>query len=136
MTGLADYYDDILLALLVWREARGEPEAARLGVKHVVLNRAADPARRWSILRARVILEPKQFSSFSTRSANATLFPFPWDVSWVECCKLVEAHSPDPTGGATMYHSGTWEALPAKSKKDFPQDKVTVRIGAFTFYKV
>jgi len=136
MTGLADYYEDILLALLIWREARGELPEARAGVLHVVLNRAADLARRWPSTRARVILAANQFSSFSAGDPNAAKFPFPWDVPWIECCRVVEHPPPDPTSGANMYHSGAWEALSDRSKRDFPQDKITARIGAFTFYKV
>lgn len=128
-------YDEILFALAIWREARGENYMAKLGVGSVILNRVADP--RWPARPAEVILQPKQFSSFNRTDPNAVLFPHPIDESWLDSCRAVfdlMRDTPDPTGGANHYHSyqrgdSRWPAWAIDSKQ-------SARIGAFKFYKL
>ena len=132
---LTQYYEDFLLALCLWREARGESFEAKLAVRHVIMNRAADP--RWPDDYAGVILQPKQFSSFSAGDPNAVKFPALGDPSWIQCCHVAMVASiEDPTKGATFYHSGPREKLPERCQRDFPPEKLTAKIGAFSFYRV
>lgn len=131
MHPLAEAYEQIIAALTVWREARGESQAAKLGVYWVILNRRRDP--RWPNTISQVCLQPKQFSSFNILDPNASKFPSPDEYSWAESCEVV--YSPgltDPTDGANHYHSG----LATKKWALDNKGKITAKIGAFTFYKL
>jgi N-acetylmuramoyl-L-alanine amidase len=139
-----DAYESVMLALAGWREARGESDAAILGVLWVIRNRAADP--RWPDRLSEVVLYRKrpgvkrQFSSFEPGDPNAALLPQPDDPAWVRCCLLVDGlmqkniESTDPTGGANHYHSFKPGATgwPAWAT----EDKQTARIGPFWFYRL
>ncbi len=121
-------YEQFLLALCIYREARGCDNVSRLGVKHVVLNRAARPGSGGI---AGVILAPHQFSSFSGGDPNAVKFPLHREQAWLDCCALALTDEADPTNGATHYHSAmaqppAW-ADPAKR---------TAIIGPFSFYRL
>lgn len=130
----SEQYPNLLMALCTWREARGEGEAARRGVLHVILNRAAQ--KFFGSDPVSVILYPWQFSSFNHADPNASKFPNPRDQfewkAWLECCDLVDNPGDDPTGGALLYESiadatkrPTW-AIPAKQ---------LAAIGNFRFYR-
>jgi hypothetical protein len=136
-------YLDFMIALCIWREARGTSNAARLGVLNVIRNRTKDPRHRWPINELEVILQPHQFSSFNPGDPNATLFPQfskPGDFkAWSEICDLLMANTPalasapDPTFGANCYHSiPAGDTLPKWAELD----KFTVAIGPFKFYKI
>lgn len=127
-------YESVLLALCLWREARGCESEARRGVLHVIRNRAAARFRGDSLTA--VVLAPYQFSSFNARDPNAALMPNPKHAgdwrAWLECCALVDEPGPDPTGGALMYHS----CAPGNFPDWAMPEKQTARIGPFWFYRV
>ena len=62
-----------ILALAVWREARGETPVGKLLVAQTIENRVQD--RRWPATYEDVITQPWQFSAFNKGDPNATLFP-------------------------------------------------------------
>lgn len=78
----ADLLNRFMLALCVWREARGESKRGKLLVASVVRNRSEDV--RWPGTYAGVVTQPKQFSCFNADDANALLFPKQNDPSWIE----------------------------------------------------
>ena len=117
-----------LLALCLWREARGESIEARRAVLHVILNRMA--ARNEAA--AQVILAPKQFSSFNANDPNALKFPMPDDHEWFECCCIVDHPGDDITGGASNYESCAPDHLPSWADPA----KQTATVGAFRFYRL
>ena len=131
----AENYPKVLVALCVWREARGQSRDARRGVLHVILNRAAAQFRGGDPVA--VILWPFQFSSFSAGDPNAVRLPTPvraadW-AAWLQCCALADDPGEDPTGGATFYHSyqpgsNMWPDWAT-------DDKQTAHIGQFRFYR-
>jgi cell wall hydrolase len=129
------FYDLFLLALCVWREARGEPLEAKTGVAWTVKNRAANPSWWGGPSYSSVILRAFQFSSFNHNDANATKWPVETDTSWMaslEVAALVfSGNSSDPTGGATHYYSGKQE--PAWAGDGSMRETCT--IGAFKFYR-
>src|ERR1044071_5970090 len=96
-----------ILALCVWREARGEPDNAKLGVAWTVVNRARKPGWWGGPDITWVITHPFQYSSFNPNDPNATKFPQTTDESFKECLEAADgAHSSlylDPTKGATHY---------------------------------
>lgn len=137
MNNVATSYANILLALAVWREARGSSRAAKSGVKHVILNRVADPKGPYAHCKDVVstILCPYQFSSFTRNDPNAALLPNPategdW-AAWLECCSVVDDNDPDGTSGATHYFDSS-----IKPPAWADPSKVTVKIDHFTFYRL
>lgn len=72
-----------VLALCVWREARGETPRGRRLVAQVIENRVQD--KRWPDTYEGVILQPFQFSSFNKNDPNATAFPIETDAAWPDC---------------------------------------------------
>jgi N-acetylmuramoyl-L-alanine amidase len=73
-----------LLALCVWREARGETSKGKRLVAWTIANRRDDPKHRWPGTIEGVVLQPWQFSSFNKNDPNATQFPAPGPV-WDDC---------------------------------------------------
>lgn len=124
-----------LLALCIWREARGEPYQGKLGVAWVIRNRALHPSwygHDWE----EIILKPSQFSSFNPNDPNAVKFPGDpaKEPDWAECLSVAQdVYSnaiADPTGGAINYHA-------ISAHPDWA-DKMnfTVQLGNHRFYTV
>ena len=144
MVTLLDQYESILLALCMWREARGQSRRAKIAVKHVILNRAANPRGPYhnchtvtqNVLRGAYPSKASaQFSSFNRKDLNSSLLPDPgyrqdWRA-WIECCSIVEEGTDDPTGGATHYYDRSidppyWATA----------DNWSCQIGDFMFHKL
>ncbi len=136
-------YDQFIAALCLWREGRSAGKAALAGIWSVLRNRVADPLHRWPRSLPGVITQRAQFSSFSAGDPNATKFPIPdsradWQA-WLDCVGVVCAPVyGDPTDGATNYESCQPGELPAWASDDTftPNDRLTVKIGPFRFYKL
>jgi spore germination cell wall hydrolase CwlJ-like protein len=122
-----------LLALVIWREARGESHEGKIAVGCVIRNRvvATHLADQW----ADVIEKRLQFSSM-TAAGDAMLVQWPADndPSWVDSMNVAEGIFAgsflDATNGATLYCNlhvckPAW-ADPAKQ---------TATIGNHTFFK-
>lgn len=136
-------YSQFLAALCLWREARGESLAALHAIWNVIRNRATDSAHRWPRTISGVVLQPHQFSSFSTGDPNAVKFPqepasaaiasADW-TAWLNAQIVVsDINSPDPTNGANSY-----ESLPPDAERPgwAQADKITLVLGPFRFYKL
>lgn len=126
-------YTNFIVALCVWREARGEHVPAQLGVLWTIYNRSKTSAW-WNGNKPNdpvaVVLMPKQYSSFNPGDPNSVKFPAMVDAAWLDIVDMVEAPSPDPTSGATHYYS-TDIAAP-----DWAEHmSCTASIGAFKFYR-
>jgi hypothetical protein len=135
---LIDDYGNFMMALCVWREARGESRAAKQGVAWVIRNRFADGAAMRGI--EDVVLAPHQFSSMSVTDPNSWKFPRrsqPQDwQAWIECCDVVENPGTDPTGGAIFYESfppAMLEEVRA-NQSWFSLYNLTIQLGAIRFY--
>jgi hypothetical protein len=85
----APWTGDMLVALCVWREARGEPYEAKLGVVWVLRNRSKmSPAQGWPDTPDANVLKPFQFSSFNSNDPNANLYPVgTQDPAFADCLK-------------------------------------------------
>lgn len=128
-------YQLILLFICIWREARGEPDSAKLGVGWVVRNRVLKTGKSWwGDDWVNVVLKKYQFSSFNTGDPNTTKFPMPDDPSYGPCLLAAkyayEATAPDPTFGATYYHDTS--ITPPSWAADM--DK-TCQLGKLVFYR-
>jgi len=97
----ADYF---MMALCLWREARGEGRDGQIAVGSVIRNRSI---KRMSSVYSEVV-KPWQFSSI-TASGDAQLAKYPvlLDTGWKQCQEIAQAicdgEIADATGGATLY---------------------------------
>lgn len=127
-------YELALLMLCIYREARGEPNEAKLGVGWTIKNRIA--LQNWmGKTYAAVILKPYQFSSFNSGDPNASKFPNPLnDTAYPECLAAAKAAYDgvgiDPTGGATHYYDNSISA-----PKWTEGATKTAMLGRLNFYK-
>jgi spore germination cell wall hydrolase CwlJ-like protein len=128
---ILDNYPDLLAAICVWREARGEPYPTKLAIARVIRNRAKRSGTPMDV----VVLKPKQFTSFNPSDPNATKLPnrsnaAGWNA-FIESCKAVEESvAVDPVGGATHYFD---DSIPTPSwAKAMTQ---TAKLGRVTFFK-
>jgi spore germination cell wall hydrolase CwlJ-like protein len=128
------FTDTFLLALAVYREARGEDLAAMIAVGCVIRNRVQHPGwygRTWF----EVITRPYQFSSFNLGEPNSIVFGSPTDRAWqdsVSAALSVMGGAPDPTGGAKFYFDESTLKDPPKWASTYVR---TADIGEFRFYK-
>ena len=130
----SDYFNISLLALCVWREARGEPVEGKVAVACSIRNRVAYPSwwgRDWHT----VILKPRQYSSFNADDPNATKWPDEHEAAWQSCLEIADAVytevTADTTGGADSYYDisippPAW-AMP---------ERHTIDVGKLKFYRL
>lgn len=125
-----------ILARTIWGEARGEPPGGMEAVAAVIANRARNP-RWWGHDIISVCRKPHQFSCWNTGDPNLPkmLCVTPDDQAFSQALAIAEravfGDLPDTTGGADScadlrFCQPDW-ATP---------DKMTVKIGNQTFFKV
>lgn len=141
----ADYF---MMALCLWREARGEGRPGQVAVGCVVRNRTL---RNHSTFYEEVV-KPWQFSSITAKGdPQLSLYPLPMDAQWQQCSTLaqsiVNGEVQDVTGGATLYWNPkaidpgktfvTLAGQTVRFPKTWDADKVqeTVQIGAHIFLR-
>lgn len=145
MTPLCELPDRVVLALLIWGEARGEALAGQVAVACVVRNRlkmAVNTAPRWRD----VCLAPEQFSCFNEDDPNRgpidraavnlmTALPTPElaQALWI-AEGVMSGAAKDVTAGANHYL--TTALLHAKPPSWAKNQPVLVTIGAHAFLNV
>lgn len=98
-------YSVTLLALTLWREARGEPSEGRRAIAHVIRNRTVATHGDW----VGVITKRWQFTSINgpQNDPNLTKWPQLGDAEFNDCMKIATdvyiGADVDPTGGAVNY---------------------------------
>ncbi len=103
-----------ILALCVFREARGEPFYGKLLVANTIRERVRDS--RWPDTFEKVILQPWQFSAFNKNDPNNLVYPrtgntpSPNDKAWLDCIdaaqKVLGDKNPIPANHrANHYHT-------------------------------
>lgn len=133
MSPTAQLLDRFLLALCVWREARGETLTGKKLVASVVINRAHDAKNRWPKTVAAVVVQPMQFSSFNAGDPNAVKFPTSMSglAEWDDCVQAADgALAGQLTTDANHYH--VVGLLPAWRD----ETKIVATEGAHVFYKL
>ncbi len=117
--------DVILLARLLFGEARGESREHKIDVAYSVLNRTGQ-RKWWGNTLNEVILKPHQYSCFNKNDPNykAVVYPLKFSaVAWNECVVVsryvLSNPKQDTTNGATHYYS-TWIPSPYWSNKKDP----------------
>ncbi len=130
--------DDILLAMLIFGEARGEIKEAKIGVGSVVKNRAEHPGW-WGKTLHDVILKPWQFSSFNYNDPNRGKLLFPlkhesneiWDECYLVSNGILNREIADNTQMSDHYFDDS-----IKPPKWADPKKKTVKIGRLNFYRL
>lgn len=123
-----------MLALAIYREARGETAAAKVAVGWVIRNRSEHPSWYGKDYFS-VITKPAQFSSFNLGEKNSTVFGAPADPAWhgsiQAAIDVLQSNAPDPTGGATFYFDKSLDSNPPAWSKEYAH---TADVGNFHFY--
>lgn len=129
----SDLYPCFLLALVVWREARGEPVPGKLAVAWSIRNRVQHPSW-WGQDWVTVILKPWQYSSFNPTDPNAVKWPSETDSAWQACLdvatQVYAGQGTDPTSGAHSYYDDS--IPPPEWTKAMT---ATVKVGALNFFR-
>jgi N-acetylmuramoyl-L-alanine amidase len=126
-----DWYK-ALLALTVWREARGEPIEGKLGVANVVKNRvnATHLPDQWD-----TVMERRWAFSSLTAPGDAMLVQWPvhTDPSWIDSMNAADRvftlGGADNTQGATLYAN-----LDVCTPEWLPNVTPTVKLGKHSFF--
>lgn len=126
-------YEHAMLALLVWREARGEPHPAKVAVAHSVLNRVKSP-KWWGTTLGAVIAKKWQYSSMAAPGdPNLIAYPLPQDISFQDSLhavnKVLSGKERNSIPGADSYYDVS--IPPPKWAKP---EQFVKQVGAFRFF--
>lgn len=129
-------YECILLALCLWREARGETVDTKRAVAWSIRNRVNHKSW-WGGTWSEVITKREQYSSMtSTGDPNLVKWPIETDTSWMACMDVAtEVYGTplaDPSNGATHYFDKSLDANPPNWASTGTK---TADIGNFHFYR-
>lgn len=124
-----------LLALTVWREARGESRECRLAVAFSILNRVTNP-KWWGNDILSVIRKKWQYSSLTDpKDRQLTTWPAFDDPTWFECLTVamnaLDGSIPNPVPGADSYYDNSITAPPWTKTARFAK-----QIGRILFFDV
>lgn len=129
-------YDLILLAICLWREARGEMYETKVAVACTIRNRVNNP-RWWGHSWNGVVLLPYQYSSFNHGDPNATKWPVPTDPAWVDSLAIatgmLDNSIADTTQGATSYFDDSMAQNPPEWAATMTK---TMTSGRINFYRL
>lgn len=108
-SALQNEADLTFLALVIWREARGQSEECKRGVAYSILNRVQRPSW-WGKDISSVVFARLQYSSMTyAKDPQLTTWPAnSKDPSWIECLNVaneaISSISDNPVPGADSYH--------------------------------
>jgi N-acetylmuramoyl-L-alanine amidase len=129
-----NFVDQFMLALCLWREARGVGNSGMVAVACVIRNRVVKHKSSYYI----EVTKPLQFSSITAKGdPQLGLYPKSYDSSWQLAQQLAaNVEGPnmyaDNTMGATLYYDDSIDF-----PKSWDEHKVesTVKIGRLNFFK-
>ena len=125
--------DDVIAALNIWIEARGEEQNGKIAVGEVMLNR--QKTGQWGKTIAEVVLAPYQFSGWNTNDHNriyAALLDDA-DPQYVQCAQAwaLAKSGTSYAKGAVRYFNPDVVARPPWATANL----FIVRIGHHEFYR-
>jgi spore germination cell wall hydrolase CwlJ-like protein len=129
--------DTYLLALVCWREARGEPPEGKAALCYSIMNRVVRPSW-WGSSVPSVVWKKWQYSSMTDpHDPQLSKLPTPYEPigwrSWRECLDIaIQVYNkeiPNPAKGADSYFA---DGIPPPKWAD--QTKFVVKIGHHSFY--
>lgn len=118
----------LMLALCIWREARGESYRGKLLVGTTIRNRVLD--ERWPDDYPAVITQRMQFSAFNLGDPNALKFPAIGEAAWQDAIRAADDVLAGPESISTANHYHTKAVTPVWSRPD----KIVDVEGAHVFY--
>lgn len=135
LTPKSPYNDgEMLTALCIWREARGERYEAKRGVYCVLRNRCRmAPQQGFKSTLDENILKPWAFSSFNSNDPNSGKYPDETSDAWLDCLHAARDNGDyDSTGGAQFYFSRPLTEPPHA----WGPVEITAVIGGLTFCRL
>ncbi len=135
---ILENYDGLMLALTIWREARGELPSAQTMVGLVILNRVKD--KRWPNTIPAVVTQKAQFSCYNSDDPGSRKWPLPsqaasadWKafISICMICDELLAGKPFDVWGVNHYYDISIPE-PSWAKGHKPM----IEIGRLRFYKL
>ncbi len=124
-----------LLALVIWREARGESREAQIAVAASIKNRVDRPSW-WGTDYVSVISRKWQYSSMTDpHDAQLTMWPKPDDAAMIECLEIADGvmcgQLMTTMPGADSYYD---DSIPAPKWTDAAH--YVGKIGRLNFYNM
>ena len=124
-----------LLAITLWREARGESKECIAGVAYCILNRVERPSW-WGKTVYGVVTKKWQFSSMTDpRDKQLALYPDENDPYWEKCLMVADGvlsgAISNPVPGADSYHD-----ISIHSTKWTKDARFVEQIGRIKFFDV
>lgn len=143
-----DLYDDpeeLLLARLIFGEARNQPREAKAGVAWTVKNRLLAKRTDWGFSYHEIIQKPSQYSAMNTYDSNFPKLTDPFNTgevgakeAWYDSFEVAQTITKgtidDPTDGAVFFHSADY-SQEKFTTRDVPGAIFIKQIGAILFYK-
>lgn len=135
-----NYYEITLLALTLWREARGESTDAKIAVAHTVKNRIDNPGW-WGNDWISVLTKKWQYSSLTDpNDKQLTTWPKADDHVFEECLSIAEmvvrGVYNSPLKGIDSYYDDSLQGdLRPKWAKEHPE-RFVGKIGRLNFYNM
>ena len=135
--------EEILLARMIFGEARGQSYLERIAVGYTAVNRAKDGKKFNGSNVREAILKPKQYSCFDENNVNRKKLMEPENEdakSFYECLKIskkiLSGVEKDPTNGATHYFNPKLASPPWADKiKKIGRIKIGKGLSVHEFYK-
>lgn len=126
-----------LLALTIWREARGESADAQIAVACSIKNRVDRPSW-WGTTLISVLVKKWQYSSLTDpKDRQLTTWPTEADASFERCLSIawgvMEGLYSSPVPGADSYYDDSIEA--PKWAKENPS-RFVGKVGRLNFYNM
>lgn len=139
----ADDPEEILLARLILGEAEDQTEDAKIGVGFTILNRLKKKNSNWGYSIREIILKDNQYDGmWNEHTYQKVRNPLgdlsdkrkkEWQESYEIATDILAGKIPDPTNGATNFHS-------FKDPKDFPnwatEETYKTKLGDIYFYEL
>jgi N-acetylmuramoyl-L-alanine amidase len=136
LTSMSDaqkYADITFLALVLWREARGESLDVRKGIANVILNRVAKPCW-WGEDAMSVCFKKWQFSSLTDpNDKQLTTWPRANLIEWQECL-LIAMRAIDGELENTIKGADSYYDVSINAPKWAAKDCFVCQIGKIKFY--
>ena len=131
--------NEVLLARLIYGEARGESAEIKRAIADSVINRT-DQGKWWGNTLEEVIRKPYQYSCFNQNDQNGEKIMNPVGPAWEECLDIAQqtlsSSNTDSSNGATHYFD-TSIATPSWAKGKKPVKNMPIRDGReVKFYKL
>lgn len=131
--------DLIFLALVIWRESRGESKETKIGVAFSILNRVRNP-KWWGNDILSVTTKKWQYSSMTDpNDVQLTKYPLSNDPSWQECLSVAYDVYNDllinPVKGADSYYDISLDKI-GKAPNWATEKEFVKQLGKIKFYNL